>query len=162
MAEYRKKAIDEYGERCQVCGSESNIQVHHRDGDRTNNDLENLIPLCKDCHYGVHHGEIEPLSKELLPTDQRGHIAEDGTTLNVTIDEDAAEAARRVKKSLNLTWREFIETAIMRADVYLHGDRDAGFESPVDVDEVLTDPAALPVATEDQIREIVRDELTAK
>jgi len=37
-----------------------NIEIHHIDGDRSNNDIENLIPLCFDCHgeltrYGTEH-----------------------------------------------------------------------------------------------------------
>lgn len=162
MGEYREKAIHEHGERCQVCGSESDIHIHHRDGDRTNNDLENLIPLCQDCHYDVHHGEIESLSKDLLPTDQRGHISEKGTTLNVTIDEDVAVAARRVKRSLNLTWAEFIEAAVIRTDLLLHDDFDVRSESDVDVDKALSGARGVPVISEDQVREIVRDEITAE
>jgi hypothetical protein len=153
MSEYRSKALEEYGEECQVCGEPSNIQVHHRDGDRTNNELKNLLPLCRDCHYRVHHGEIEPLSKELLPTDEREHIPEDGITLNVTIDGDVAEAAENVKESLNLSWRELIEDAVMRADLYLQDGQEQVFESNAD---------AVPVTTEDQVRDIVQEELTAE
>lgn len=31
-------------DRCDVCGSRSNIHAHHRDGDRTNNVPENNMP----------------------------------------------------------------------------------------------------------------------
>lgn len=41
---------------CCFCGKActTNIVVHHIDGDSSNNDLDNLIPVCFDCH-----GELE-------------------------------------------------------------------------------------------------------
>jgi 5-methylcytosine-specific restriction endonuclease McrA len=64
---YREKAIVEYGEECQNCGETEGILVHHRDGDRTNNDLSNLIPLCSACHGKVHgrSKEVPQLVREL-------------------------------------------------------------------------------------------------
>ena len=55
---YREIAFVEYGEVCQVCGSDNDIQVHHIDGDRGNNDIDNLRPLCSDHHEDEHdtHG----------------------------------------------------------------------------------------------------------
>lgn len=35
---------------CQVCRIEPAIQVHHVDYDKKNNNLDNLIILCKKCH----------------------------------------------------------------------------------------------------------------
>lgn len=42
------------GGRCCVCGEENIVQVHHHDGDRNNNELSNLIPLCPTHHQYVH------------------------------------------------------------------------------------------------------------
>jgi hypothetical protein len=53
-ADYRRRCLDAKSERCSECGSTSNIVVHHVDGDRSNNDLANLIPLCRSCHSKVH------------------------------------------------------------------------------------------------------------
>lgn len=42
--------------KCEICGisewqnSKIKLQVHHVDGDRTNNDLKNLQILCPNCH----------------------------------------------------------------------------------------------------------------
>lgn len=44
---YREKAIREFGEQCQRCGTEETVLVHHKDGNRDNNSLSNLIPLGK-------------------------------------------------------------------------------------------------------------------
>ena len=64
---YREKAIEEYGERCQGCGQTEDVVVHHKDGDRSNNDLSNLIPLCAGCHGAVHarSDEFPELVREL-------------------------------------------------------------------------------------------------
>lgn len=37
---------------CCFCGKTctTNIEIHHIDGDRSNNDEDNLIPVCFDCH----------------------------------------------------------------------------------------------------------------
>jgi hypothetical protein len=52
--EYRQKCLEEKGRECYNCSSTTQIEVHHIDGDRSNNDLKNLIPLCRDCHSFVH------------------------------------------------------------------------------------------------------------
>ena len=66
-SDYRKRAIQEYGEVCHNCGEEEDILVHHRDGDRSNNELSNLIPLCSTCHGKVHgrSDEVAPLVRDL-------------------------------------------------------------------------------------------------
>lgn len=35
---------------CQKCGKMDDLDVHHIDGDRLNNNPKNLITLCKKCH----------------------------------------------------------------------------------------------------------------
>ena len=44
---------------CQICGKNTYrsryAHVHHIDGDKQNNDMENLILLCIHCHSKVHH-----------------------------------------------------------------------------------------------------------
>lgn len=52
----RKIIINERGSKCECCGVSEwlgkplKIEMHHKDGDRTNNDKSNLILLCPNCH----------------------------------------------------------------------------------------------------------------
>lgn len=51
---YRNKAIKYYGHKCVRCGFEEVVEVHHKDRDRTNNNLSNLEVLCPNCHVIAH------------------------------------------------------------------------------------------------------------
>lgn len=49
------KGRDNY--KCRVCGNrKTRMEVHHMDGDRHNNAMENLILLCYECHHKIHDG----------------------------------------------------------------------------------------------------------
>lgn len=51
---------------CRRCGYdefESVVEIHHLDHDRNNNSIENLVPLCCNCHQAYHRGWI---SKEQI------------------------------------------------------------------------------------------------
>lgn len=60
---YREKALSYYGEECQWCGEDdvSNISVHHIDENHfedtifTNNDISNLMVMCRSCHSKIHN-----------------------------------------------------------------------------------------------------------
>lgn len=47
---YRRAKKD----KCEWCSSKKNLCVHHIDGNRYNNDLNNLITVCKRCHQNHH------------------------------------------------------------------------------------------------------------
>lgn len=40
---------------CEICGSNKNVDVHHKDGNPQNNSLDNLQRLCRSCHIKAHH-----------------------------------------------------------------------------------------------------------
>lgn len=46
--------LDEYDHRCAVCGGDR-PHVHHIDEDAGNNELQNLLPLCPNCHLRDQH-----------------------------------------------------------------------------------------------------------
>jgi len=41
---------------CEICGSQKNVDVHHKDGNPQNNDPLNLMRLCRSCHLKQHRG----------------------------------------------------------------------------------------------------------
>ena len=63
---YRIKALKFFGKKCYCCGSieEEKILVHHRDKNRKNNDILNLIPLCNSCHRSLHYRLRKGLTHE--------------------------------------------------------------------------------------------------
>ena len=70
---YRRIAFKSYDWKCHVCGFAEDLEytkgtkllkfpvildVHHVDGNRTNNEVSNLIILCPTCHAKIHRGII--------------------------------------------------------------------------------------------------------
>lgn len=51
---YSKKAFEFYGKVCNRCNSKNRLLVHHKDENRSNNELSNLEILCKKCHQDHH------------------------------------------------------------------------------------------------------------
>ena len=49
---------------CQICYETTRLHIHHIDGDKKNNNDNNLITLCKRCHRMVH---LASLILEQLP-----------------------------------------------------------------------------------------------
>ncbi len=61
-ASYRKILLRENRPcACARCGQDDNrvLAVHHKDKDHTNNQPSNLLWLCHNCHYLVHHDKQE-------------------------------------------------------------------------------------------------------
>lgn len=56
----RDAVLGEYNHACAICGT-ANPQVHHIDGDHSNNDALNLLPLCPNCHLSDQHNPTKPL-----------------------------------------------------------------------------------------------------
>lgn len=54
----RKLAYDVIGKDkvCEVCGSTENLDVHHKDGNESNNVANNLMIVCRSCHNKLHRG----------------------------------------------------------------------------------------------------------
>jgi 5-methylcytosine-specific restriction endonuclease McrA len=41
--------------KCAICQGKKDLLIHHIDGDRNNNKLNNLVVLCRRCHPKVHN-----------------------------------------------------------------------------------------------------------
>lgn len=64
-AALRAKIVARDGHCCRICGaSDTMLQVHHVDQDRTNSAEENLLTVCAACHL-AHHG-LGTLQSEML------------------------------------------------------------------------------------------------
>ena len=85
----RQACLDKYGYQCQCCGMDfasvygeelgaNFIEVHHLqmistfDENRPEDYVENLVPLCSNCHSMIHHGKQGPLSLRELREAYRG------------------------------------------------------------------------------------------
>jgi hypothetical protein len=55
---------------CEVCGSDLQITIHHKDGNPFNNEIKNLQVLCWSCHLLSHEPTDEPIHHELEGTKQ--------------------------------------------------------------------------------------------
>ena len=58
---YQKIAYRSYIHECAICGNTEKcvLEVHHIDYNRENNDCDNLIILCANCHAKVHRNNME-------------------------------------------------------------------------------------------------------
>jgi hypothetical protein len=52
-----KPARRQRGTKCEQCGAPERLDVHHKDGNRANNDPSNLATLCHRCHLRQHASE---------------------------------------------------------------------------------------------------------
>lgn len=61
IGSYRLRAIEKFGTKCKFCkyDNEIIIQVHHKDKDRDNNSLDNLLIVCPTHHREIHLGVLE-------------------------------------------------------------------------------------------------------
>ncbi len=50
----KEALLDEYDHRCAICGGDR-PHVHHIDEDSSHNALDNLLPLCPNCHLRDQH-----------------------------------------------------------------------------------------------------------
>jgi len=64
--QYRSVAFEAHGRECQDCGATDDLEVHHIDRDRENNDPENLAVLCHDCHWDRHRDEFGERQRQTI------------------------------------------------------------------------------------------------
>ena len=57
--------LDEYNHKCAVCGS-VRPHVHHIDENNSNSSIENLLPLCPNCHLNDQHNPTRKIEIQKL------------------------------------------------------------------------------------------------
>ena len=50
----RKRSKPFLKHQCEICGTEENLQAHHKDMNPYNNSKENIMTLCARCHTKLH------------------------------------------------------------------------------------------------------------
>lgn len=50
-------------DKCEQCGSTKNLDIHHKDGNWKNNNLDNLICLCRSCHIKYERNKTAKVCK---------------------------------------------------------------------------------------------------
>jgi len=54
LTAYRKTCYRYWEHQCVLCGASNHLEVNHIDRDTRNDSPENLVPLCRSCHRGIH------------------------------------------------------------------------------------------------------------
>jgi 5-methylcytosine-specific restriction endonuclease McrA len=60
----RVAALMKSGNKCEVCKSDNELHVHHKDFDSMNNSRDNVQVVCMDCHIQLHRDEAERKFRE--------------------------------------------------------------------------------------------------
>lgn len=60
--DYRERCFDAKPNRCVVCSGTKELVAHHKNGDRSDNRLENLLVMCRSCHTRL-HTKVSPSGK---------------------------------------------------------------------------------------------------
>jgi hypothetical protein len=59
---YRTTCFSKHNKKCIICGETKIVEVHHYDGNHSNNKIENLIPLCPTHHRYCHSRYMSEIS----------------------------------------------------------------------------------------------------
>jgi len=101
---YRQKCLKQKINTCFACGSTGDLEVHHIDGDRTNNALENLVPICKDCHKSIHTSYSDPRNHVVKELRGKVKTEKKQRQLNITLTDEMHAKLKEVKG--DRSWRE--------------------------------------------------------
>jgi len=100
---YREKCLRAKEKSCLICGSEKEIHVHHVDGDRSNNSLENLIPVCQSCHIQIHK-DNERLCEWTEKLDEEKIGSGDPTVTSLKLPERRKRLFRDAEEVISRKW----------------------------------------------------------
>ena len=72
-SQLKNKVHDIAGGKCQLCGREGNLKIHHIDGDPSNNNITNLVLLCGNHHDDADKGVISKWRLKHIRNNQATH-----------------------------------------------------------------------------------------
>lgn len=86
--------IDRAGGKCEICGSDENVVIHHNNG--YSNDPQDLICLCSKCHGKVHSSTMGGKCPPVVPTmsDKSKSIDKD-KDIDIDIEKDIENIKRK-------------------------------------------------------------------
>lgn len=104
------------GRKCENCGLEEwlgqpiNLEVHHIDGNRKNNELENLQLLCPNCHsYTPNFRSLNIKKKEISDEEFLNALANNNSIRQALIQLDLAPYGGNYERAWNLIYEYNIE-----------------------------------------------------
>lgn len=122
-ATYRRVCLDTKGEECEICGTTEEIVVHHVDGDRENNAIDNLVPVCKSCHGKIHTGAegyeewFEQLAESARIYDSTPTVRE-RTNVNMYLPEKVVNDMKMRHSELDVKWRRKFGQELPKNEVF--------------------------------------------
>ncbi len=76
-AQIHATVINRDGGECTACGSNEDLIVHHKDGNDRNNEVGNLITLCRSCHVKTHDISVRsPYKRKIVNWRLRADLLE--------------------------------------------------------------------------------------
>lgn len=88
-------------EKCNISGEEVSLELHHINGDPTDNRLENLQILCPNCHSKTHNFRVK---NSII-----GRRIQDPKTLYLTDEEIEQRRIQKLAKKCNKTVEQYLE-----------------------------------------------------
>jgi hypothetical protein len=105
----RKIVLEKYNYQCAKCGY-GFLDIHHIDGDPSNDSIDNLIPLCKKCHNEV-HGNRYSVRLVQLPHKLRKMLKEElSEELDQIIRKTLSNLKINVKIQADINSKQLLET----------------------------------------------------
>jgi len=114
----RKRVYRTKGDACHFCAAAESLEVHHIDGDASNHDLDNLLPVCRDCHMNIHYpdsDEFRAWNDKILPRDERIFAQTVSRYAASTCTSAPSAILRCLRKENQTTARSAIQTVLWRS-----------------------------------------------
>ena len=109
----RRKILTRDGYKCQNCGHDY-LDIHYMDGNVENRNLENLMVLCRQCHYKLHQKEklrkIKPVLENLLNDLFEKPIE---IFMDVNFEEVVEDFKDRIQREIICEFKFFVKSRIL-------------------------------------------------